>query len=85
MAKKKVIELIENKVYLVKWQDAATPNENGWLDNDYDIDLIDMKTVGFLHNADDNKIVLKQNFYETGMCNLIVIPRAWIQSIKEMK
>ena len=69
-------------VVLVKWWDAASP-DNGWLDHADFIQgcsIMEANSTGFLIYEDDRQIKLCQNFFkEDGQKSCgIAIPKQWI-------
>ena len=73
-----------NKIYEVYWEDACSDAVN-WVEPDHSVDLWEVKTVGYLHEKDKKKIVLKMSIGEDMISQLIAIPKSWIKSIKRLE
>jgi hypothetical protein len=78
------IKLETNQIYYVEWMDAASIGGE-WLEDDYELELVPVRSVGFLDRFDDERIVLKQSYTPSFMSEMVVIPRAWIKKIQKFK
>jgi hypothetical protein len=78
------IKLETNQIYYVEWMDAASIGGE-WLEDDYELELVPVRSVGFLDRFDDERIVLKQSYTPSFMSEMVVIPRAWIKNIQKFQ
>lgn len=82
MAKRKAKQLELHRITYVEWTDAASFGGQ-WVEHDFQMDLVPVKSCGFLHESDEEKIVLRQSTTPDFMSELLVIPNAWIKKIMQ--
>ena len=80
MAKK----LKKNDVVYIEWNDAYS-DYNEWTDKNTDIDLILVKSIGFIHSINKDKIVIKSHFTKDNISQLTAIPIHWIKKLLKLK
>lgn len=73
-----------NKIYEVEWEDACS-DAITWVEPEHEVELWKVRTVGYLHQKDKKKIVLKMSIGEDMISQLIAIPRKWIKKIKQLE
>lgn len=71
-----------NKYYKVEWVDATS--HAGWTEI-ADLALSEITSLGKLVKETKEYIALAGSFGETQVNNTMVIPRAWVKKVKELK
>lgn len=82
---KKQISIEKDAIVYIEWLDAFS-DHNEWVNDETNIDLLLVKSVGFLHYLDNDKLVIKSHFTEKKeISQLTAIPVKWIKLVKELK
>ena len=71
------------KMAVVTWMDAAFYRDEDY-DLDFEFDLIETKTAGFLVSNNVDCVIIAQDFDGERIAAVTVIPKGMIKSIKTM-